>query len=67
MLAYGKAGDALDTEIRKGETILLNTTVQFARTVVKVFGLEYLREPIVEDTERLLAIGKSRRFLCMLG
>jgi len=49
-----------------GETILLKTKVQFARTIVKVFGLEYLRKPIVEDTERLLAIGKSRRSPVML-
>lgn len=60
MLAYGKAADAIDTEIRMEESTVLATTVQFARTVVKVFGAEYLREPTVEDTEKLLAIGEAR-------
>ena len=38
MLVYGKAAYAIDTEIRMGETTCLNTTMQFARTIVKVFG-----------------------------
>ena len=51
MLAYGKATDATDTEIQMGETTVLNTTVQFAHTVVKVFGPDYVREQTMEDTE----------------
>ncbi|XP_020194410.1 uncharacterized protein [Aegilops tauschii subsp. strangulata] len=62
MLAYCKAADAIDAGIRMGETIVLKTTVQFACTVVKVFGPEYLREPTVEDMKKLLAIGVARGF-----
>ena len=61
MLAYGKTADATDAEIRMGENRVLATTMQFARTVVKVFGVEYLREPTV-DTEKLFAIGEARGF-----
>lgn len=63
MLAYGKLVDA---EIRMGEATVLNTTVQFARTVVEVFGQEYLRESTVENTEKLLTIGEARGFPGML-
>ena len=47
--------------------MVLNTTVQFARTVVKVFEPEYLREPTVEGTKTLLAIGAARGFPGMFG
>ena len=53
MLAYGKATYIIDTEIRMGETTVLNTTVQFARTMVKEFGPEYPREPTVKTHKRL--------------
>lgn len=65
ILVYGKATDAINTEIRMGKTTVLNTMLQFACTVVKVFGPEYLREPTVED-KNMLAIGGARRFLGML-
>ncbi|XP_048574065.1 uncharacterized protein LOC125554596 [Triticum urartu] len=58
---------SIDIEIRMAESTVLTTTMQFARTVVKVFGAEYLREPTVEDTEKLLAIGEARGFPDMLG
>ena len=34
--------------------------VRFATTVAEVFGPQYLREPTVADTERLLAISGAR-------
>jgi hypothetical protein len=39
----------------------------FCTAAVEVFGLEYLREPTVADTERLLAINAERGFPGMLG
>ena len=51
MLTYGKAAYAIDIEIRMEETTCLNTTMQFARTIVKVFGSEYLREPTMDNTK----------------
>jgi hypothetical protein len=41
--------------------------VRFACAVVEVFGAEYLRETNVQDTWKLLAIGKERGFLGMLN
>ena len=38
MLAYSKATYAIDTETWMGETTVLNSTVQFARTIVVMFG-----------------------------
>ncbi|XP_020190925.1 uncharacterized protein [Aegilops tauschii subsp. strangulata] len=39
----------------------------FCTAVVEVFGPEYLREPTVADTERLLVINAERGFPDMLG
>ena len=41
--------------------------VRFATVVVEVFGPQYLREPTVADTERLLAILEARGWLGLLG
>ena len=51
-------------EFLMGETV--NTTVQFACTMVNVFGPEYLRESAVEDMEKVLVIGAMRGFPGML-
>lgn len=45
----------------------LEAMVKFATRMLKVFGKEYLREPNVGDTTRLLAVGESRGFTCMIG
>ena len=57
MLALGTTADAV------GESTCLKTTVKFARAVVEVFGPGYLREPNVQDMEKLLAIGEAMGFL----
>lgn len=67
MLAYDKAVDEIDIEIQVGEIMVMNTMVQFGRIAVKMFGLEHLREPTVQDTEKLLAIGAARGFPGMLA
>jgi hypothetical protein len=41
--------------------------VGFAIAVVEVFGPQYLRDPNVADTERLMALSEARWWLGMLG
>ena len=67
MLAYGVAGDLVDEYMRMGESTCLESMYKFCEAVVAVFGEEYLREPTVEDTKRMLSINESRGFLGMLG
>jgi hypothetical protein len=67
MLAYGVPADALDEYIRIGESTALEALRKFVVAVVEVFGPECMRLPNEHDTTRLLAIGASRGFPCMLG
>ena len=62
MLALGNTADVVGEIVRMGESTCLKTTIKFARAVVEVFGPEYRREPNVQDTERLWAIGQARGF-----
>ena len=67
MLAYGVAGDFIDEYLRMGESTCLEAMYKFCRAVIAVFGKEYLREPTVADTTRILAINEQRWFPGMLG
>jgi hypothetical protein len=60
MLAYGTATDSWDKYLRMSESTCVVAMVRFATAVVKVFGRQYLREPIVADTERLMAMPEAR-------
>ena len=55
MLALGTAIYAVGEMVRMGESTCLKATVRFTRIMVKVFGVEYLIEPNVQDTARLMA------------
>ncbi|XP_020178680.1 uncharacterized protein [Aegilops tauschii subsp. strangulata] len=48
------------------ESIAIFYVKQFAMTMVKVFGPQYLRAPNAQDTQRLLEMNKTRGFLGML-
>ena len=67
MLALGTVADAVGEVIRMGESTCLKTIVKFVRAIVEVFGPEYLKEPNMRDTEKLLATGEARGFPGMLG
>ena len=67
MLAYGVTGDFMDEYVWIGEITALQSLEKFVTAVVDIFSEEYLRKPNNEDIARLLAHGKMRRFLGMLG
>ena len=60
ILAYGMVADSLDEYLRMSERTCGDAMVRFATTVVEVFGPQYLREPTVADTERLLPVSEAR-------
>ena len=67
MLAYGVAGDLVDEYLRMRESTCLESMYKFCQAVVQVFREEYLREPTMEDTARLLKMNESKRFPGMIG
>jgi hypothetical protein len=67
MLAYGVGGDPVDEYLRMSETTCLESMYKFCKAVIAVFGTIYLREPIVEDTARLLSTNKASGFPRMIG
>jgi hypothetical protein len=66
MLAYGVAGDLVDEYMRISESACIESMYNFCRAIILVFGVEYLQEPNLEDTHRMLSINKKRGFLGML-
>ncbi|KAI4997046.1 hypothetical protein ZWY2020_052388 [Hordeum vulgare] len=66
MLAYEVPGDLIDEYVRMSESTCLESLYRFCKAVIAVFDLEYLREPTVADTTRLLATNASRSFPGML-
>ncbi|KAK4485526.1 hypothetical protein RD792_008168 [Penstemon davidsonii] len=67
MLAYANPADALDEPFHIGESTACETLRQFCKTILKKYKKTYLREPNVEDIERLLAKAESRGFPGMIG
>ena len=67
MLAYGVAGDLVDEYLRMSKSTCLESMYKFWQAVVQVFWEEYLREPTMEDTARLLKMNESRGFPEMIG
>jgi hypothetical protein len=60
MLAYGIAADSWDEYLRMSESTCGDAMVRFVITMVEVFGPQYLREPTVAYTERVLEISEVR-------
>ncbi|KAF8380826.1 hypothetical protein HHK36_028320 [Tetracentron sinense] len=67
ILAYEALVDSTDEYIRIGESIAILCMKKFCRTIVEVFGDEYLRTPNANDVARLLKKGEERGFPGMLG
>jgi hypothetical protein len=62
MLAYGVVGDLVDEYMRMSESTCIEAMYNFCRAIIAVFGEVYLREPNLEDTQRLLSINEKRGF-----
>jgi hypothetical protein len=67
MLAYGGPADSLDEYLRMGESTILETVAQFTRSIVHLFGPEFLRKPNAHDITSLLDVAQRRGFSGMLG
>ncbi|XP_020146844.1 uncharacterized protein [Aegilops tauschii subsp. strangulata] len=67
MLAYGTTVDSWDEYLQMYESTCGDALVRFATAMDEVFGPQYLREPTVVDTERLLAISEAREWPDFLG
>jgi hypothetical protein len=67
MFAYGTTADSWDEYLQMSESTCGDAMVRFATAVVEVFRPQYLREPIVADTERLLAISEARGWPGLFG
>ena len=57
----------MDEYVRIGETTALQSLKKFVTVVVNVLSEEYFRKPNNEDIAKLLAHGKCRDFLGILG
>ncbi|XP_020192295.1 uncharacterized protein [Aegilops tauschii subsp. strangulata] len=60
MLAYGTTADSWNEYPRMSESTCGDAMAGFATFMVEVFGPQYLREPTVANTERLLAMYEAR-------
>jgi hypothetical protein len=67
MLAYKVASDLVDEYMHMSDSTCIEAMYNFCRAIIAVFGKVYLREPNLEDTQRLLSINEKRGFLGMLG
>ncbi|XP_042410297.1 uncharacterized protein LOC121999722 [Zingiber officinale] len=67
ILAYGVGADLMDEYVRIGETTAIKSMKLFVKSVISIFGDEYLRSPNSNDIARLLVVGEKRGFPSMLG
>ncbi|KAF8391673.1 hypothetical protein HHK36_023980 [Tetracentron sinense] len=67
ILAYGASVDSTDEYVRIDESTTILCMKKFCRTIVEVFGDEYLRTPNANDVARLQKKGEERGFLGILG
>ncbi|XP_020270716.1 uncharacterized protein LOC109845876 [Asparagus officinalis] len=67
MLAYGASVDSVYDYVRISESMSIESLKRFVRSIIDIFGEEYLRSPTNEDVARLLEEGSQRGFPGMLG
>jgi hypothetical protein len=66
VIAYGIPADYTDEYLCIGEDTTILSVRLFAKTIIRVFGPEYLRSSN-EDTKNLMAINVARGWSGMLG
>jgi hypothetical protein len=67
VLAYGIPADLMDEYAQISETVIIESIIQFARSVKVIFGSEYLRTPTTEDLKRIFLMNEKRGFPGMFG
>jgi hypothetical protein len=67
MLAYGSIADSLDDHLQMGESTVLETLKRFVRTIVNVFGKEWIRPPSEHELQEILKVNEARGFPGMAG
>jgi len=67
MLGYGSIADANDDGIRMGESTIFECLTEFVKTVIAVYGPEYLRPPNETELKHILATNEARGFPGMIG
>nr|XP_051202193.1 uncharacterized protein LOC127315779 [Lolium perenne] len=66
-LAYRAPPDTSNDYLRMAESTCTETLYKFCRAFIAVFGKDYLRAPIADDTARILQKNATRGFPGMLG
>ena len=67
MLSYDTTAGSWEEYLWMFENTCLDFAIKIVTVVVKVFGLEHMREPTIEDTEMLMALSITRGWSSMLG
>jgi hypothetical protein len=65
-LAYDMIADTIDAYLKLGKTTALECLEYYYSNIIECFGNEFLRRPIVADTQRLVAKAEEREFSGML-
>jgi hypothetical protein len=60
IIAYGIIVDYTDEYLPIGEDTSIKFVCLFAKTMIRVFGENYLRAPNEEDTKRLMTMNEAR-------
>ena len=66
ILAYGSPGYIVDGYVRISKSITVECLKSFVKGVNEIFGNNYLRRPNNNNINRLLQIGETHGFSCML-
>ncbi|TVT99822.1 hypothetical protein EJB05_54780, partial [Eragrostis curvula] len=67
MLGTGCSADFIDDWLYMVESTIIESLRMFMKSVVEIFGEQYLRAPNEEDTARLMQMGEDLGFPGMLG
>jgi hypothetical protein len=66
-LAYGMTADTIDEYLKLGKITIIECLEYYCLDIIECFGDEFLRQPTVADTQRLLVKTEEREFPGMLG
>ena len=67
VIAYGFPANYADEYLCIGEDTAIKSVCVFAKTIIRVFGPEYLHAPNEYVVKKLMAMNEARGWLGMLG